>query len=609
MELVYCSECQGFSSPGSKVCQQCGKPIKDEPEVVAAVPSIAAKPIEEPPVAETPPEEAAPELPPFDAPPEVVAKADGLLAAIEKDPAVKTPYLQLSQLYAERKRRDLATSVLERYLEVDPNDANVKHRLAQLARPAVTAAAAAPTAAAAPVPRAAARPATMPPQKIYSPAGVAHRPPPPVIRREFQGLTQQRKMIIAGVLGGVALLAAVKVFVFPGTRLLAGGEFKAFAPSFSPTGKHLAFLVSDARSTQLAVHDLGRGAHRTLATVSGEGFSWSPDGSRLAYVASGGGDDWGGSVFVVDVNTGQSRKVAAGSSPVWSGGSTLIMVCSPEPPSAASEDDPNPYMQTDWRQRYCRVDVATGSVSRSRLAAEWGGAVSGSVDSVVYEQVKDSAAVATGESPEKEAERFVDRVVAGGARNFAEGSRDLNRELEAKKYEERRKAAGKSPRLPYEADVVVASLDGGSPTLVTSGGQSGFPSWTADGRILYATNGASGIEMWSMSASGGDKKAVLSGTKLADPSAVQVTRDGRYVFFVAPVEGDPGMAKAMTGEEPADIHVAPVGGSGGTRLSNKHPFKQRFAVSPDGSKIAYEVLQDVKVIGGAGRSEIWLLRR
>jgi hypothetical protein len=65
----------------------------------------------------------------------------------------------------------------------------------------------------------------------------------------------------------------------------------------------------------------------------------------------------------------------------------------------------------------------------------------------------------------------------------------------------------------------------------------------------------------------------------------------------------------MTGEEPADIHVAPVGGSGGTRLSNKHPFKQRFAVSPDGSKIAYEVLQDVKVIGGAGRSEIWLLRR
>jgi hypothetical protein len=314
-------------------------------------------------------------------------------------------------------------------------------------------------------------------------------------------------------------------------------------------------------------------------------------------------------VFVVDVNTGQASKVAAGSAPVWSGTGTLIMVCSPEPPSAASEDEPSSYAERDWRQRYCRADVATGTVTRTSLAAEYGRAVSGNVDSIVYEQVKEVESAAGTESPNKEFEQFVDRVTAGNARNVVEGSRDLNRELEAKKYEERRRALGKSQRLPYEADIVVASLDGGSPTLLTSGGQSAFPSWAPDGRVLYATNGASGIEIWSMTAQGTDKKAVLRGAKLADPTAVQLSRDGRHVFFVTPVEGDPGLARAMTGEDPADIHVAPVGGSGGVRLANKHPFKQRFAVSPDGKLVAYEVLQDIKLIGGAQRSELWLLRR
>ncbi len=605
MELVYCPECQGYSSPG--VCQHCGKPIPED--AAAALPSIAAKPPDPPPAPEPPPPEEVPAPPPFEAPPELLARASALLAAIEQEPAGKTPYLQLSQLYAERKRRDLAAAILERFLAVDPNDANVKHRLAQLAKRDAPASAATPASTATPAPRpAAARPATIPPRQVYSPAGVAHRPPPPMIRREFQGLTSRSKAIVGGVLGGAALLWAVMVYVFPGTRRLAGGEFRAYGPSFSPTGKQLAFLIDDGRSTQLAVHDLGRGAHRNLAPVAGREFAWSPDGARIAYSSGAGGDDWRSSIFVVDVASGQSRKLAAGSAPAWSGSSTLIAVCSPEPPSV-SEDEPNPYLESDFRERYCRIDVSTGAVSRTRLAVEYGMAVSGSVDSVVYEQAKESPGVASAESPEKEAERFVDRLVAGGARNVAEGSRDLNRELEAKRYEERRRAAGKSTRLPYEADIVVASLDGGSATLLTSGGQSAFPSWTADGRILYATNGAAGIEMWSMTALGADKKAVLRGTKLADPSAVKVTRDGRQVFFVAPVEGDPGIAKAMTGEDPADIHVAPVGGSGGARLANRHPFKQRFAVSPDGSRIAYEVLQDVKVIGGAGKSEIWLMRR
>lgn len=619
MELIYCPECQGFSSPGSKVCQQCGAAIKEEAPPLPAMPA-AAPPVEEAPAQEealAPDEE--PSVPAFDAPPEVMAKVSALEAAIEKDPSSKTPYLQLSQVYAEAKRLDLAAAVLERFLEVDSNNAYVRHRLAQVTAKRDTAAPAAtekpaaqpppPAAAPAAAPRKA--PATPPPRQATSQVALAQRPAAPVIKREFQTWTSRQKTMIAAGLGVAALLFIVKVYVFPGTRRLVGGEFRAFAPAFSPTGGHVAFLLDDGQSTRLAVYDMRKGSYRPLAPIAGEeAFSWSPDGNRLAYTGSDGADDWRGSVFVVDVTTGQASKVAAGSTPVWSGSSTLIMVCSPEPPRAVSEDEPSSFSETDWAQRYCRAEVATGAVRRTSLAAGYGMAVSGSVDSVVYEQVRqDETPAASAESPNKEFEQFVDRVTAGRARNVAEGTRDLNRELEAKKYEERRRALTKNQRLPYEADVVVASLDGGSPTLLTSGGQSAFPSWTPDGRVLYATNGASGIEIWSMTAQGSDKKAMLRGVKLADPTAVQVTRDGRHVFFVSPVEGDPGLAKMMTGEEPADIHVVPVGGSKAVRLANQHPFKQRFSVSPDGKLVAYEVLQDVKLLGGARRSEIWLLRR
>jgi len=608
MELVYCPACEGFSNPGAKICQACGAEIPDEPALFAG-PLLAAKPLEEPEPAppEEPPVPEIPSLPPFEASPEATAKVSALEAAIEKDASQKTPYLQLSQVYAEAKRPDLAAATLERFLEIDPANAYVRHRLAQLTGKRDAAAPAA-TATAKPVvpPRAAA-----PQRNATAPVGLAQRPAPPVIRREFEKWSGRRKAMIAGGLALVALLVAVKVFVFPATRRIVAGEFKAYGAAFSPTGKHLAFLINDGKTTELAVYDMRKGSHRRVGKVAGEGFSWSPDGSRLAFSAGGGGEEWRGSVSVFDVNTSQTSKVASGDTPVWSGSGTLIITCSPEPRSTAGDDEPAPYSEEDFGQRFCKADVATGSVQRTRLAPSYGMAVSGSVDSVVYEQIKEeeSSQASSGESPGKEFERFVDRVAAGGALNVIQGTRDLNRELQAKKYDEKRRDLGKKERLPYEADIVVVSLDGGQPTLLTSGGQSGLPSWTPDGRILYATNGAAGIEIWSMTAQGSDKKVVLSGVKIADPTAVKLTADGRQVFFVAAVDGDPGIARAMTGEDPADIHVAPAGGGAASRLANKHPFKQRFAVSADGKLVAYEVGQDVKLIGGAQRSEIWLLRR
>jgi dipeptidyl aminopeptidase/acylaminoacyl peptidase len=157
-------------------------------------------------------------------------------------------------------------------------------------------------------------------------------------------------------------------------------------------------------------------------------------------------------------------------------------------------------------------------------------------------------------------------------------------------------------------EVFAADVDGGQPVRLAAAGEAAYPSWTAAGdRILFAANGPSGIEYWTMRDDGGDRQMVLRNVKVYDPASVRLSPDGAHVFFVAPVEGD-GVARVMTGEEPADLHVAPVGGTP-RRLSNKHLFKHRYAVSPDGKRVAYEVLEDVKMIGGAGKSEIWVMSR
>ena len=111
-----------------------------------------------------------------------------------------------------------------------------------------------------------------------------------------------------------------------------------------------------------------------------------------------------------------------------------------------------------------------------------------------------------------------------------------------------------------------------------------------------------------MNPDGTDRQMVLSGAKLADLATVTLTRDGKRVFFVSPVEASEGIARVMTGETPADLFVSRTGSGKARRVANRHSFKQRFSVSPDGSRVAYEVLTDVKLVGGAERSEIWLTR-
>jgi Tol biopolymer transport system component len=229
-------------------------------------------------------------------------------------------------------------------------------------------------------------------------------------------------------------------------------------------------------------------------------------------------------------------------------------------------------------------------------------ALSPLLDRVVFERHTEAAmedAGAEAASGDAEFQAMADAAVSRDARNVAEGARDLGRAFESYQKKQKRRAAKGGARVP-EAEVFAADLDRGEPVRLAAAGEAAFPSWTPGGdRILFAANGASGIEFWTMREDGGDRQPLLKGVKAVDPASVRLSADGKQVFFVAPAEGAPG----------GDLHVAPAGGGEARRLANKHTFKQRYAVSPDGKRIAYEVPQDVKMLTGEGRSEIWLLKR
>lgn len=394
------------------------------------------------------------------------------------------------------------------------------------------------------------------------------------------------------------------------------GDFRAYAPVWSPTGKHLAFLIEDKVGAHLAVFDFAKGDHVVVGDVAmadADGFSWAPDGKRLAYAAPGGEDSYGSSIRVLDLASGQSKALAAGSSPRWRADGSLVAVCGPEAPAAFDSDSEDAYDPPtyDMQPRFCRIDAVSGAITRTALAADYGMSLSPLVDRVVFERYTETAmedAVAAAGAGDAEFQAMADAAVAGKAENVIQGSRDLDRVLEARQKKEKRKAARGATGIP-DVEVFAADLDRGEPVRLMAAGEAAFPSWTPAGdRILYAANGASGIEFWTIREDGGDRQPLLKGVRVTDPASLRVSPDGKQVYFVAPVEGDPGLAKLMTGEEPGDLHVAPAGGGAARRLSNKHTFKHRYAISPDGKRIAYEVLQDVKMLSGEAKSEIWLMK-
>ncbi len=635
MDFQYCPKCEAFNPPGVTHCEQCKAELPPEEESVAEPPiplapepepaldEAAAEPIMAEPLF-APPEPQTPA--PFEASPDVLGRVQHLEQEIEKKPGANALYLQLSQLYVDGKRKDLAIRTLERCLEHDPKNAYMRHRLDQLggtpavppvlpgsavARPAAAAQPVAAGTTAAPAPRPKLQTAT-----VAMPMRPVHRP---LVRR--RGVS--RWAVLGGIAGLLLLALGIKLLFFPGPKLAVTGTFSAVAPKWSPTGRHFAFVQVGADNARLGVYDLDKGTHRALADLSGwdsGAFAWSPDGKRIAYVGTAE-QGWGEVVSVVDIESGKSHRVANGRMPAWApDGTTLLMWCAGK---SGFEEIASPVISEDGTvidpgevsysvrepSGLCRVNAETGEVIRRTEDSEdtsfgWGTAVSPVLGKVAFEKAGDQQpAPPPSRSGDGEFVDMVDNVASRGATNMAGASRDLSRELEARERT-RKRDAGKASG--YVRDIYVSDFDGGPPRALTTDGRSGSPVWTPDGeRILFVGDGG----LWLTNADGSGRQQAFKG-KLAGAPAAELTADGRYVLFVAPVEANAGVAQLMTGETPEDLHVARVGSSTAKRLANRHPFKQRFAVSPDGERIVYEVLAETGTLTQrGGRSELWLMRR
>ena len=84
--------------------------------------------------------------------------------------------------------------------------------------------------------------------------------------------------------------------------------------AYSPDGRSLAYV--DAERVKVADAD---GRNSRVLSESGGAPRWSPDGTRIVYL------DGDGSIYVVDVATGDTALVARGDWPEWVDNDTLII--------------------------------------------------------------------------------------------------------------------------------------------------------------------------------------------------------------------------------------------------------------------------------------------
>jgi Tol biopolymer transport system component len=524
-------------------------------------------------------------------PPQAVARIEALEGQIAAQPKAKALYLQLSQLYADNGRTAQAIEALERCLAVDPGNALVKHKLNLLKHAGVGTASAT--------------------------AGL-HRPQAPrFVPRAAPG--RRGVPVWAWIVGGLVLAGtgvAVKVFVFPGTRLLVADAFDATAPQWSPRGDRVAFMRA---GSDLAVHDLDTGTTDTVARQVWGTFAWSPDGSRLAYVAETSGDasheaGYGPAVYVLDLSTKTATRVAAGEGASWSpDGTRLALHCFGTP----AEYDDSSEFETVVRQGTpsgpCVVDVADGRARMLALETGRGLVFAPDRPTILFERWSEeglqSAAAEAAPAATLNAEgndefqQFAQDAVSGQPRNVYEGSRDLGRRAEAMMYDQKRKAAGAGGSF-YGTDLFVVADDGSNPVQVTQGGRSGGAHWTADGRILFGQDAASGTQLMTVNPDGSDLRPVFSKpVAVSDPGSAAMTPDRKRVVYVARVQvANEAVASVLSGESAQDLFVSRVGDPAPKRLTNRHAFKQRFALSPDGKRIVYEAKN-----GKSGKSELWVM--
>jgi dipeptidyl aminopeptidase/acylaminoacyl peptidase len=180
--------------------------------------------------------------------------------------------------------------------------------------------------------------------------------------------------------------AATQPFSLEADRRIVGLS----SPALSPDGKRVAVIVSriawseDQRNRELDLIDVATLARRTL-TYERKGLAdphWSPDGTKLAFIAvSGSGDDARPQVFVMPMDGGDARPVTHAEAGVeqyaWrpDGAEIAFAAADPEPKRKGADRFRDAFTFTTepiterkrWRPVHLFVVAADGSGTAKQL--------------------------------------------------------------------------------------------------------------------------------------------------------------------------------------------------------------------------------------------------
>jgi WD40 repeat protein len=144
-----------------------------------------------------------------------------------------------------------------------------------------------------------------------------------------------------------------------------------------------------------------------------------------------------------------------------------------------------------------------------------------------------------------------------------------------------------SNRTSGNFHIWVMDADGSDPVQLTTTGQNGFPSWSADGtRILFTSNRDGNFEIYVMDADGSDQTRLTNNSATESRSAF--SPDGTKIVFDTDRDGA------------FDIYLMDADGTNQVPLTTDAGFDAYPAWSPDGQRIAFTSDRD-------GSGDIWVM--
>ncbi|HET7217846.1 MAG TPA: hypothetical protein VFJ02_07350, partial [Vicinamibacterales bacterium] len=144
--------------------------------------------------------------------------------------------------------------------------------------------------------------------------------------------------------------------------------------------------------------------------------------------------------------------------------------------------------------------------------------------------------------------------------------------------------------------VVAAAAGGDARTVTTLAGDERWPSWTADGRIVFSHRSAVRWRLHVVAASGGDASPLFDDTADDDERDGKVSPDGTRVAYVSDRESDDGDADIWV----ADLKRGPRDRVTRTRVVQARGVEAFPAWSPDGLRIAYFAVRE-------GVGSVWVM--